>query len=66
MDEQTSSRIEAHRSAPREAGTGDADGRRPHGFWDRAADFLLSLPAGIGVRLGGWPPRRPAGPRVAP
>lgn len=53
MDEQTSSRIEAHESAPREAGTGDADGRRPHGFWDRAADFLLSLPAGIGVRLGG-------------
>jgi hypothetical protein len=53
MDQQTSSRIETHGSTPQEAGTGVADGWTPHGFWDRAADFLLSIPAGICVRLGG-------------
>lgn len=53
MDEHEITRIETCEATPQDARTGAADDPRAHGFWDRAADFLLSLPAGIGVRLGG-------------
>jgi hypothetical protein len=28
-------------------------GARRHAFWTRVSDYLLSIPAGIAVRLGG-------------
>ena len=53
MDEQTTDGIEARENTSRQVGTGLPGARRSPGFWDRAADLLLSLPAGIGGRLGG-------------
>jgi hypothetical protein len=28
-------------------------GARRHAFWTRAREFVLSIPAGVGVRIGG-------------
>lgn len=31
----------------------DAERESHHGFWSSLADTLLSMPAGIGIRIGG-------------